>query len=248
MAGEIILQAADRLILQDGGTVDRPEWEPDVVTARFECKTSLVKSLIPTWGTPHPTWDSLAKVSHRLRENKGGMSSMDCTYRGLVDGIAPPVRIRSTLSLVDVSLSLHVNLTGLEGLYEPSIEISVYLPDTSFDYYVTKKPKGPKYKGRIDYVEGSFEIGGRRGSKREGTINLIVDETLRSQMAKGSEIAGGSTSPSKVANAYNGYALIVTSGYSSEEVAKNLWRVSEKNSIRILPNGGDDRFIRMMGT
>lgn len=243
-----ILSAPNRLILQDGGTVDRPEWECDVVTAKFECKTTLIQKLIPVWGANHPTFNTLTKVSHRLREARSGMTALDVTYRGLVDGKLPPVRVRNSLALVDVQLRLALSVEGLSEIFEPTIEVGVYLPQTQYDYFTTKKPKGPKYRGKVNYVEGSFEIGSRKGSQRDAKINIIVGENLQEQMAGGSDNPGVSYLLKRRVNEYNGVAVVVTTNYDDDQVAKNLWKVTETSGVRILPPSQyGDRFIQLSG-
>lgn len=239
MAHERILQAADRLILQDGGTVDRPDWECDVVTAKWECKTELVQKLIPAWGEKHPQYGTLTKTSHRLREAKHGMTSLDCTYRGLVDGKVPKTRERNSLAMIEAQLVLALNLDGVAGLYEPSITVSVYVPQTQYDYFTTKKPKGPRFRGKINYVEGAFEIAARSGSQRQAQINIIISASLAQAMAGGKSGNDGSETHTyyrlRVGGQYNGVAHVVTSNYQDDQIAEGLWRVTETSSVKILP-------------
>ena len=131
-----------------GATIQKNEFEVDVLTRTFEGRTSLLSGFLGTKlkYVPDETYPSMNLTEYTATELEGGMSRVVITYKGLI-GPAPTPTVVDQTQLQSVQLTTNNPDDGY-------IDVQYYAPTSTYRYVLASYENSPKYSA----VNSTFKM------------------------------------------------------------------------------------------
>ena len=217
---------------QPGAVLTQDPWGMDRITRRFKGRLDKVDyelgKLKRSRTVKDAIYPDLTAVSWTVTHDSP-FPLLVIEYAGVVGGKTPDPVFKSGQRAQSVQLAY--SGAALINTSE-SVTVSYQGPYTQAKYLLPTKPKGPKYRSK---VEGNIEI-----------TKVAGDASRSFNFLNGGSLLGSisASPPGGQANSYNGVVEIITPQFDFEQVG-SWWTVTETNEKRIVPLafGGSNRVV-----
>jgi hypothetical protein len=147
------------------------------------------------------------------------------TFKGVTNGRKPLPVVHYGTKAQQVTLPFIGDELGVTNGISTSFQYQA--PYTQFLYLSKRKPRGPLFRGRTEFVENALQISARTGAA--GNIKYFRGKTLTSNFSNVSStgISGG-------LNCYNAVVECLNQEFDVKPIG-TWWEVTETNQILLTP-------------